>query len=49
MRDRLRGSDRQFRSPHSTLYGEKRRDGQDDSVVMTRILSVCLGGAFKDN
>lgn len=36
------------RSPHSTLYGEKRRDGQDDSVVMTPILSVCHGGALKD-
>lgn len=37
------------RSPHSTLYGEKWRDGQDDSVVMTLILSVCRGGALKDN
>lgn len=27
-------------SPHSTLDGEKRRDGQDDSDVMTLTLSV---------
>lgn len=36
------------RSPHSTLCVAKRRHGQDDSVVMTLILSVCHGDATKD-
>lgn len=37
------------RSPRSTSYGEEGRDGQGDSVVTTPILSVCHGGALKDN
>lgn len=52
MRDRLGGSDRQLghlTQPCIERRGKEKRDGQDDSVVMSLIVSVSHGGALKDN